>query len=196
MEKVKSVCVYCGSSSTTPDVYKNGARDLGKIFAQENVRLVYGGAEVGLMGIIADSVIENHGRVTGIITQQLDEFERGNTNITELIVVDSMHERKRMMFEHSDAFVVLPGGFGTLDEIFEIITWRQLRLHSKPIVFVDINDYWSALFSTFVDHMIKEKFIRPEHKDFYRIVKKIEDVLPTLEANANGGTPSSVSRWW
>ncbi len=195
MEKIKSVCVYCGSSSTVSDVYKTAAADLGKQFINNDVRLIYGGGQVGLMGIIANSVMENGGKVTGFITQYLNEFEKGHTGISELFVVDSMHERKRLMFEHSDAFAILPGGFGTLDEIFEILTWRQLRLHTKPVVFVDINKYWSSLFDTFVDHMIAEKFVRPEHKKFYTIIEKIEDVLPALEVHSNGG-PDLVSRWW
>lgn len=196
MEKIKSVCVYCGSSNSVSDDYKIAAKSLGEQFVKHDVRLVYGGGHVGLMGIIADSVMANNGRVTGFITQYLNEFEKGHTGISELFVVDSMHERKRLMFEHSDAFAILPGGFGTLDEIFEILTWRQLRLHSKPIVFVDINKYWSSLFETFVAHMIEEKFIRPEHRKFYTIVENIEDVLPALEEHSNGGSPNLVSRWW
>lgn len=196
MEKIKSVCVYCGSSSTVAESYHKGAASLGVEFAKHDVRLVYGGGQVGLMGVIANSVMENNGKVTGFITQYLNEFEKGHTGISELYVVDSMHERKRLMFEHSDAFAILPGGFGTLDEIFEILTWRQLRLHSKPVVFVDINTYWSDLFDTFVNHMITEKFIRPEHRKFYTIVQNVEDVLPALEEHCNGGTPDLVSRWW
>jgi uncharacterized protein (TIGR00730 family) len=196
LEKIKSVCVYCGSSSTLADVYKDAAKDLGQEFVKNDVRLVYGGGDVGLMGIIADSIMANGGKVTGFITEYLNQFEKGHTGITELFIVDSMHERKRLMFEHSDAFAILPGGFGTLDEIFEILTWRQLRLHSKPVVLVNINQYWSPLFDKFVDHMIEEKFIRPEHKKFYTVVDKIEDVLPTLEKNSDGGTPDLVSRWW
>lgn len=196
MDKIKSVCVYCGSSSSVPEIYKQGAQRLGQEFAENDVRLVYGGGKLGLMGIVADSVMAHNGKVTGFITQHLDEIEKGNHGISQLYVVDSMHERKRRMFEHSDAFAILPGGFGTLDEICEIITWRQLRLHAKPIVFVDIENYWSALFDTFVDHMIREKFVRPEHKDFYHIVPHIQDVLPTLEFHANGDVPNTVSRWW
>jgi uncharacterized protein (TIGR00730 family) len=196
LEKVKSVCVYCGSSGSVSDTYKDAARQLGQMFVKNDVRLVYGGGTVGLMGIIANSIMDNGGKVTGYIPQYLNEFERGHTGISELFIVDSMHERKRLMFERSDAFAILPGGFGTLDEICEILTWRQLRLHSKPIVFVDTNKYWTGLFDIFVDHMITEKFVRPEHKKFYTIVEKIEDVLPTIETLADGGVPDLVSRWW
>lgn len=195
MERVKSVCVYCGSSSAVSEVYKVGARHLGEQFVKQDVRLVYGGGTVGLMGIIANSVMENGGKVTGYIPQYLNEFERGHTGISELFIVDSMHERKRLMFERSDAFAILPGGFGTLDEICEILTWRQLRLHSKPIVFVDINKYWTGLFDTFVNHMIEEKFVRPEHRNFYTIVENIDEVLPTIEELSNGGMPDLISRW-
>ncbi len=167
---------------------------MGEIFVRNDVRLVYGGGDVGLMGIIADSVMNNGGKVTGYIPQYLNEFEKAHTGISELFIVDSMHERKRLMFERSDAFVILPGGFGTLDEICEIITWRQLRLHSKPIVFVDINKYWSALFETFVDHMIAEKFVRPEHKKFYKVIENLDEVLPSLVSQLGGDVPDRVSR--
>ena len=196
MEKIKAVCVYCGSSDKAPDVYKRATGDLGREFVKNNVRLVYGGGQVGLMGIIANSVMENGGKVTGFIPEYLHEFERGHTGISELFIVDSMHERKRLMFEHSDGFVILPGGFGTLDEIFEILTWRQLRLHAKPIIFIDINNYWSPLFDTFVDKMIAETFVRPEHKSFYKIVESVEEVLPAMEQAYSVSPPDKISRWW
>lgn len=196
MDIVKSVCVYCGSSNRASEAFKNAAVTLGKELAENNVRLVYGGGQVGLMGVIANSVMAAGGKVTGFIPQYLHEFEHGHTGISELFIVDSMHERKRLMFEHTDAFVILPGGFGTLDEICEIITWRQLRLHSKPIIFLDIENYWSPLFDIFVDHMIEETFVRQEHKSYYQIVKNPEDVLPTIEKHYNGGGPDMVSRWW
>lgn len=194
MDRIKAVCVYCGSSSMVDETYKEAARRMGEIFVKNDVRLVYGGGDVGTMGIIADSVMNNGGKVTGYIPQYLNEFEKAHTGISELFIVDSMHERKRLMFERSDAFVILPGGFGTLDEICEIMTWRQLRLHAKPIVFVDINKYWSPLFEVFVDHMIKEKFVRPEHKNFYRVVEKLEDVLPSILSQMKEEAPDLISR--
>lgn len=196
MGNIKSVCVYCGASNRAAQVYKDAAVNLGKILADHDVRLVYGGGQVGLMGQIANSVMKNNGKVTGFITQHLHEFERGHTGITNLFVVDSMHERKRLMFEETDAIAVLPGGFGSLDEICEIITWAQLKLHNKPIVFVDINKYWSPLFDTFVNHMIEESFVRPEHRQLYDIVDRVEDVLPSLEAHYQGHDDTGVERVW
>ncbi len=195
MDNLKSVCVYCGSSNNADQVYKDAAFVLGKQLAENDLRLVFGGGKVGLMGIIANSVMEHGGKVTGFIPQYLHEFEGAHTGITELIVVDTMHERKRLMFEHSSAFVILPGGFGTLDELCEILTWKQLRLHYKPIVIADINKYWSPLFDTFVSHMIESTFVSPEHKRFYEIVENVEDIIPTLKEMPAGG-PDQFSRWW
>ncbi len=194
MEELKSVCVYCGTSNHAAQNYKDAARDLGKLLAENKVRLVYGGGQVGLMGIVANGVMDSGGHVTGFIPQYLHEYEVGHSGITELFIVDSMHERKRLMFEHSDAFVILPGGFGTLDEVFEILTWKQLRLHNKPIVFVDVDDYWSPLFEVFVKHMIDRTFVRYEHRQCYEIIKSIDDVLPTL-LRLPGDGPDLVSKW-
>ena len=145
MRDIKSVCVYCGSSSRVRQSYKDAAVELGLILAREGIRLVYGGGQVGIMGIIADTVLKNGGEVTGIIPHFLNESEVGKADVTELIAVDSMHVRKQIMAEKSDAFIVLPGGFGTLDEFFEILTWRQLKLHDKPIVIADVESYWAPL---------------------------------------------------
>ena len=194
MQKLQSVCVYCGSSNNAAQKYKDAARDLGKILASNDIRLVYGGGQVGLMGVVANSVMEAEGKVTGFIPQYLHEYEVGHTGITELFIVDSMHERKRLMAEHSDAFVILPGGFGTLDEIFEILTWKQLRLHDKPIVFVDVDKYWSPLFDTFVNHMIDKTFVQPEHKHYYEIVENLDALIPILHKLPSGG-PDLVSKW-
>lgn len=196
MEKMKSICVYCGSSNNISDIYKNAAKEVGKILAENNVRLIYGGGRVGLMGVVADSVMANNGKVTGFIPQYLHEYEVGHNSITELFIVDTMHERKRLMFEHSDAFIVLPGGFGTLDEICEILTWKQLRLHNKPIIFIDINQYWSPLFDTFVDHMIDKTFVRSEHKDFYKIIQSTEKLPSLIQAISPEKGLNLASKWW
>ncbi len=194
MAKVKSICVFCGSSNDAAPVYMDAAQKLGELFAENNIRLVYGGGQVGLMGVIANAALSKEGKVTGFIPQYLHEFEKGHKGITELFIVDTMHERKRLMFDHSDAFVILPGGFGTLDEVCEILTWKQLRLHYKPLVFVDINKYWSPLFETFVQKMIKETFVHQEHRNFYEIVEDVDAVLPALQKLPGDG-PDFVNRW-
>src|SRR4051812_28646019 len=145
MSQVRAVCVYCGSSGKVADAYKTAAHELGIRLGSEGLRLVYGGGRVGLMGIVADASLSVGGEVIGIIPEHIQKLEVDHGGLTELHVVDSMHTRKRMMVERSDAFVVLPGGLGTLDEMFEIITWRQLRLHDKPVVIVNIAGYWDPL---------------------------------------------------
>lgn len=132
--KVKSVCIYCGSSNQARDVFQQTAAEIGQKLAENDFRLVYGGGRLGLMGIVANSCVKAGGYVIGYIPHHLDEFEGANTEIQELHLVDSMHTRKFRMAENSDAFVILPGGFGTLDELFEIITWRQLNLDRKSVV--------------------------------------------------------------
>src|SRR5207249_47919 len=151
MATVQRLCVYCGSSDRVDEVYRQAAVELGHALARHGVELVYGGGRVGLMGLCADAALAAGGRVTGIIPRHLHDFEIGHHGLTELHVVESMHERKRMMFELADAVAVLPGGLGTLDETFEVITWRQLRLHDKPIVVVDIAGYWQP-FQDLVEH--------------------------------------------
>ncbi|MEO3433730.1 TIGR00730 family Rossman fold protein [Inquilinus sp. CAU 1745] len=179
MSEISSICVYCGSSNRVDQRYKDSARALGQAIAARGIDLVYGGGRVGLMGIVADSALEAGGRVAGIIPQHIQALEVEHTGLHELHVVDSMHTRKRMMVERSDAFVVLPGGFGTLDETFEILTWKQLGLHDKPIVIVDQDGYWRPLLEL-IDHMIKEGFGRPEHRKLYRVAPGVEEVFAAL----------------
>jgi len=195
MANITSVCVYCGSSNRAPDKYKEAAKELGTTLAENNIRLVYGGGQVGLMGIIANSMLEAGGYVVGFMPQYLSDFEAGHPGITELHIVGDMHERKRKMFESADAFAILPGGFGTLDEIFEILTWRQIGLHNKPIVIIDIDKYWAPLFDTFVKHMIANNFVLSSHLNYYTLVSDVKDVLSTLEVMPPGEGPDLVSKW-
>ncbi|MBS0199812.1 MAG: TIGR00730 family Rossman fold protein [Proteobacteria bacterium] len=160
---MKSICVYCGSNAGSDPRYAEAARALGRRIANEGAQLVYGGGNVGLMGIVADAVLAAGGEVTGIIPHQLMNWEVGHRGLTRLEVVDSMHERKARMFELSDAFIALPGGFGTLDEMFEMLTWRQLGLGKKPCAFLDIADFWKPLMSM-LDHMVGERFLHPEQR--------------------------------
>jgi hypothetical protein len=187
MSNLKSICVYCGASNNCDQIYKDAATNFGKLLAERNIRLVFGGGNVGLMGLLSQAVMDNGGTVKGVMTQHLYNFEGGNRGITELVVVDTMHERKRMMFEASNAFVILPGGFGTLDEACEIITWKQIQLHKKPIAILDTNNYWSGLFDTFINHMIDNKFVRAEHKNYFQLFSDMNDIIPYLEANLDRG---------
>lgn len=193
MSKIKSLCVYCGSSINVDEDFKTLAHDMGKILAENNIRLVYGGGKAGLMGIIADSVMTHGGEVTGIIPSHISDREIQHKGLTELHIVDSMHVRKQMMVDHSDAFLVLPGGVGTLDETCEIMTWRQLGIHDKPIVIVDIKNYWTP-FITMIDHIIEQGFMRPDDKNVMSIVKTLEEVLPAIE-NAPNETFDPSSKW-
>jgi uncharacterized protein (TIGR00730 family) len=142
---IRSLCVYCGSSGAVAAAYREAAAELGAGLARAGIETVFGGGRVGLMGILADAALAGGGRVTGIIPARLRDAEVAHAGVTELVVVATMHERKRLMAERADAFAVLPGGVGTLDEMFEILSWRQLGLHEKPIFLVDIAGYWAPL---------------------------------------------------
>ena len=181
MADIRSLCVYCGSSSRVDERYKTAAANLGALIAARGLQLVYGGGRVGLMGIVADAALGAGAQVVGIIPEHIQALEVEHTGLTELHVVDSMHTRKRMMFDRSDAFVVLPGGLGTLDEAFEMLTWRQLRLHEKPVVFVDIDGFWRP-FLRLVDHMVAQGFCRPENRDLFQVVETVEEVFGAIAA--------------
>jgi uncharacterized protein (TIGR00730 family) len=191
MTKISTVCVYLGSSGRCADAHKKTARDFGQLLAKAGMTLVYGGGRVGLMGILADSVLESGGKVIGIIPEHISKREISHVDLTELHVVDSMHTRKQMMVSRSDAFVVLPGGIGTLDELCEVMTWKQLGIHDKPIVIANVNDYWTP-FLQMIDNVIVEKFMREEDRRLITPVSNIEDVISTLtQAPAETFDPSS-----
>ena len=168
----------------------SAARRLGQMMAARGVGLIYGGAQIGLMGALADAVTEGGGKVTGIIPKHLDQREVGHRGVTELLIVDSMHTRKRMMFDMADAFAILPGGLGTLDETFEMLTWRQLRLHDKPIILVDLDGYWQPLIAL-VDHAIAEGFAPPPVRRLFTVVPAIEAVLDAIEAQPEPAVPDA-----
>ena len=192
MARVNSICVYCGSSNLVDAKYQDAARRLGRILAENGIRLVYGGGRVGLMGICADAVLAHGGRALGIIPHHLDTQEVGHRGV-DLRVVPSMHVRKQMMFEESDAFAVLPGGIGTLDETFEIITWRQLGLHDKPIVIVNEAGYWDS-FLSLLEHMIGAGFARPTIRKLYSVVGRVEDLLPDIMVEPEPMTAAQASK--
>jgi len=179
MTEIRSLCVLCGSRDGSDPVYRQAAIDLATLMVQRGVRLVYGGGSIGLMGVIADTVLAEGGEVVGVIPDFLIRWEVGHCKLTELIVTDSMHDRKRKMFEMADAFVVLPGGLGTLDETFEIITWKQLRLHDCPIVVFDVDGYWAPLMAL-IQHAIGTGFAHPGTLDLFSVVDTPEAVLDAV----------------
>jgi uncharacterized protein (TIGR00730 family) len=158
MNNMKNICVFAGSNLGSELAFAKNAEELGKIIATSKKKLVYGGGRKGLMGIIADSVLAYDGLVTGVITKQLEEIEVGHKNLSELIIVDSMHQRKEIMFNVSDGIICLPGGVGTLDELFESLTWNHLGIHSKPIVLLNISKYYEPLYN-FIIQTIKSGFL-------------------------------------
>jgi uncharacterized protein (TIGR00730 family) len=194
MRQVDSICVYCGSSADPKPVYVEAAQKVGRLLAHEKIKMVFGGGRVGLMGVVSDACVRAGGNVLGIMTDFLNSYEGGHTGITELQIVPTMHERKQVMFDHSDAFVVLPGGLGTLDETFEMLTWKQVGLHKKPIILVDIDQYWSGLFTTFFHHMIDQGFVRREDEALFTLVSCVDDILPAI---ASAPTPNKdfMAKW-
>jgi hypothetical protein len=177
-EGIRSVCVYCGSAFGDDPIYKQSANAFGTLLAARNIRLVYGGGGVGLMGETAKAVHDNGGKVLGIMPQFLRAREILYDDV-ETRVVTSMHERKMMMFEESDAFVVFPGGIGTLEEVIELLSWRRLDLHKKPIVFANINAYWQPLFAM-INHTIGAQFTPSNFGLTYSSADSIEDILPAI----------------
>lgn len=159
---MKAICVYCGSSSGNSEVYLDGARDLAAEMVSQNMVLVYGGGRIGLMGAIADEVLRLGGQAIGVIPEALMKREVGHLGLTQLHVVKDMHERKAMMAELSDGFIAMPGGIGTLEELFEATTWSQLGLHDKPVGVLNLAGYYDQLLA-FVEHMVKAGFLKPEH---------------------------------
>ena len=183
MSNINAVCVYCGSSAGTDPAYTAAAHAFGKILAKSNVRLIYGGGSVGLMGTLAHAALDHGGHVTGIIPEFLTLRERPRRLPQELIVTRDMHERKRTMYERADAFVALPGGIGTLEEVVEQLTWAQLGRHRKPILFANINGYWDPLL-TLIDHMRELKFVPASLNVEFLVANRVEDILPKLRAEA------------
>jgi len=175
--QIRSVCVYCGSAIGTDQRYRAAADELGRNLAAAGIAMVFGGGHIGLMGVAADAALAGGGRVIGVIPAALRDRELAHGRVGELVVVDTMHNRKRVMAERSDAFAVLPGGIGTLDEFFEILTWRQLALHDKPVFLVDVAGYWQPL-RALLDHIVAHSFAADLAP---RLVEIVPDV-PTLMA--------------
>ena len=184
MADVDSICVFCGSSEGRDPAHAAAARILGEAMARAGIRLVYGGGSIGLMGAVARAVLDAGGSVTGIIPEFLVRKEIMLDGVEDLHVVPDMHTRKRMMFDRSDAFVALPGGIGTLEELVEQMTWAQLGRHRKPIVLADIGGFWGPL-TDLLEHMSAEAFIRPGYEVRYALAERAEDILPTVLASAS-----------
>ena len=176
---MKSICVFCGSNSGSNSIYKEAAIQLASYLSGRNIKLVYGGGSIGLMGAISEAVLQQGGQVIGIIPKFLAEKELAQTNVTQLHIVDSMHERKALMAELSDGFIALPGGIGTLEELFEVYTWGQLGLHIKPCGLLNINGYYNHLIS-FLHHMVGEQFLKPINLDMLLIDQTSEGLIEKM----------------
>jgi uncharacterized protein (TIGR00730 family) len=188
MNTIRSVCVYCGSSPGRSDVYLKAGRALGRSLAQAGLRLVYGGGTKGIMGAVADGALRAGGKVTGIIPRFLvnrEATEAALGRLDELVITENMHERKHKMFEESDAFVALPGGIGTVEEIVEVMTWAQLGHHRKPIVFANIEGFWAPMLAL-MDHMREEGFIHTAHLVQPLVIDRIDAVVPAILVEGAG----------
>ena len=190
MTGISSICVYCGSGPGNDPAYLEAAARLGKSLADHKIALVYGGANVGLMGMVARSVLEHGGYVTGIIPEFLKNRELMLDSIQETITVDDMHTRKRLMFERADAFIALPGGIGTLEELVEQMTWAQLGQHKQPILLLDVKEFWQPLL-TLLAHMRQAHFIRDGLEVNYMVTEKPEDAVPILLDSLSRQAPAS-----
>jgi uncharacterized protein (TIGR00730 family) len=188
---MKRICVYCGSNLGGDPVYAEAAKAVGALLAAEGLELVYGGGNVGLMGSVADAVLEAGGSVRGVIPQSLEEKELGHSGVTELLVVDSMHARKQRMAEMSDGFIALPGGIGTLEELAEIFTWLQLQFHDKPVGILNTGGYYDHLLA-FLGHMQGEQFIKGEQLDMLLVADSPDALLKQMLEF----TPCSGGKWF
>jgi uncharacterized protein (TIGR00730 family) len=193
MNSIRNVCVYCGSGPGANPAFEKAATDFGRILAENNIGLVYGGGSIGLMGAVSKSVLKNGGKVTGIIPEFLKEREHPLIGEYELIVTKDMHERKQIMFDRADAFVALPGGVGTLEELVEQLTWSQLGRHRKPILIVNIDGFWEP-FVKLIDHMRDMAFIRAGLSVNLLTVTHTEDILPKLFAAAPTGDSENAEK--
>ena len=177
---IRSLCIFCGSKIGRQPVYADSAAAIGRELAARGIRLIYGGGSVGLMGVLSDACLDAGGEVTGVITEQLMDLELGHSGLTELCVVDSMLDRKAMMADRADAFISIPGSVGTLDELFEMLTWTQLGIHSKPSGLLNINGYYDDLLAL-VDKLVSEEFLSPTHAEQLHVGTHFDSLFELLE---------------
>ncbi len=188
---LNSVCVFCGSAAGTNPVYADAARDLGRALASHNLALVYGGGRVGLMGQVASAALAAGGAVVGVIPHSLALKEIAQDDCTELIVVNTMHERKAIMADRAGGFVALPGGYGTCDELFEILTWAQLGIHQKPVALLNVNGFFTPLL-VWLDHVVAEGLLRPKHRELLLVADTVPGLLAALTAWV---PPEPTTKW-
>ena len=193
MQKIRRLCVYCGSSGAVEPRFREAATELGSLLGAAGIELVYGGGRVGLMGLLADAALTAGGKVTDIIPRRLLDAEVAHPGVTELVVVDSMHDRKRLMAEKADAFAVLPGGIGTLDELFETLSWKQLELHDKSILLVDIGGYWAPL-RELLDHIVVSGFAREQTRVLLYVVPSVSALMAALSGEPVGLQTADVDQ--
>lgn len=180
MGRFKRIAIYCGSSAGNDPAYEEEARSVGRSLAERGIGVVFGGGRVGLMGAVADGALGAGGEVFGVIPEKLRTKELAHTGLTELFVVDSMHARKTIMAQLSDAFIALPGGFGTLEELFEVTTWAQLNYHKKPVGLLNVRGFYDRLLA-FLDHAVEEGFLRPVHRPILQSAPALDELLDRLE---------------
>lgn len=190
---LRSICVFCGASPGATPIYQEAAEALGRHLAENGIQLVYGGGAVGLMGMVANAALTAGGEVIGIIPQSLKDAEVGHGGLTRLEVVDGMHARKARMAELSDAFIALPGGLGTLEELFEVWTWGQLGYHAKPLGLLEVNGFFDPLL-TFLDHLVQERFVRQPHRDMLQRAASPAELVSALAAWKPLAAPKWVDR--
>jgi uncharacterized protein (TIGR00730 family) len=178
---MKSVCIYCGSANQASQEYYRAARRMGRILTQRGLMLIYGGGKTGLMGALADSVVENSGEVTGVIVESMNTPELAHTRLTHMEVTETIHQRKARMYELADGYIALPGGYGTLDELFETLTWMQIGEHCKPVGILNVNGYYDALLAM-LDRALQDKFLFPEHRQALLTNSDPESLLDAMGA--------------
>ena len=193
MPALSSVCVFCGSNSGAHPAYVEATQDVGRGLARRGLRLVYGGAHVGMMGAVADAALHEGGEVVGVISQQIFDLEIGHRGVSDLRVVGSMHERKALMAELADAFIALPGGIGTFEELFEIYTWAQLGLHRKPLGLLDVAGYYAPL-AAMLDHAVTERFLRAEVRELLALADSLDALLDRFASWPPPAQPGWIDR--
>lgn len=179
MSKKKSVCVFCGASNNVDKKFLDIGSEFGALLAKNDITLVYGGGDCGVMGAVANSTMKNGGYAIGVFPRSLRNIENEHKSLSEITIVDTMHERKQNMFERSDAFIVFPGGFGTMDEMFEIITWKQLMLHNKQVIIFNYQGYWDPLIAL-MKNIIENRFAKTEVATYYNVVDELEEIIDVL----------------